>query len=226
MAGTVKGRAYDNATRHARSADTRRRILAAARASLVERGYRATTVAAIARDAGVHVDTIYELIGRKPVLLRELVELAISGGDRPVAADERDYVQAMRAEPDPARKLAIYAGAMRAIQERMAPLFIALQDAAGTDDDARAVWHDINARRAGNMRRLVGELADAGGLRPDLSIELAADVVWASASADVYVLLVGQRGWTGQQYQEWLEDLWGRYLLPDRPPRRAHRRQP
>src|SRR4051794_30381660 len=121
MAGPVK-RGYDNVSRRARSDETRTSILEAAHDLLISRGYRATTVAAIARAADVHVDTIYELVGRKPALLRELIERAISGTDRPVNPRDRDYVRAMAAEPDPVRKLIIYAGAVRRIQTRMAPL--------------------------------------------------------------------------------------------------------
>ena len=103
-------------------------------------------IADVAAAAGVHVATVYELVGRKPVLLRELIEQAISGVDHAVPADDRDYVVEMRAEPDPARQLTIYAGAMRAIQARLAPLLVALRDAATTDTDAAAVWHDISDR--------------------------------------------------------------------------------
>src|SRR4051812_49136934 len=115
MGADDRRRSYDRAGRRAASASTRRAILEAAHASLVRRGYRATTIAGIAEDAGVHVATVYELVGRKPVLLRELLEMAISGVDHALPAEQRSYVVAMRAEPDPARKLAIYAGAMRAI---------------------------------------------------------------------------------------------------------------
>src|ERR1700685_4408604 len=91
----VKRSAYDNAARQAKSRETRQRILDAARALIVERGYRASTISEIARRSGVHVDTVYELIGRKPVLLRELIEQAISGTDHAVVAEESEYVRAM-----------------------------------------------------------------------------------------------------------------------------------
>ena len=61
---------------------------------MVERNYRGTTIAEIARRADVHVDTVYELVGRKPVVLRELIEQAISGTDRAVVAEDRAYVKA------------------------------------------------------------------------------------------------------------------------------------
>ncbi len=218
MAPAVKRskRSYDNTSRQARSERTRRRILDAARDLLVTRGYRGTTIAQIASDAAVHVDTLYALVGRKPEILRELIELAISGADRPLAPEERDYVRRMRAEPDAARQLEIYASAVAAIQARMAPLFLALRDAAATEPEAEQVWHEISERRAANMRRLVAALGDEA-LRPGLGVDEAADIVWATASSELYTLLADERGWTLDQYEDWLADTWRRLLLEHDP---------
>lgn len=217
MARAVK-RSYDNTSRQARSEHTRRRILDAARNLLVTRGYRATTIAEIARQAGVHVDTLYALVGRKPEILRALIELAISGADRPLAPEERDYVQRMQAEPDPGRQLEIYAGAVAAIQARMAPLFLALRDAASTEPEAERVWREISERRATNMRRLVSALGDHA-LRPGLGLDEAADIVWATASSELYILLADERGWSLDHYEQWLADTWRRLLLERDPGR-------
>ena len=214
MPKEVKRREYDNAVRRAQSEETRQRIIDTAGAFMVERGYRSTTIADVARAAGVHVDTVYALVGRKPVLLRELIEQALSGVQRPVAAEERGYVKAMQAELDPARKLAIYAGAVREIQGRMAPLFMALRDASATEPEAREVWQAISDRRAANMRKLATELRAAGGLRAGLSVDEAADVIWATNSSELYVLLTVERGWSPDRYERWLTDTWCRLLLP------------
>ena len=206
-------RSYDATSRRARSAATRQRILEIARELLVEVGYRATTIAAVAARADVNVDTVYALVGRKPVLLKELIEQAISGTDSAVVAEERDYVKAVIAEADPAQKLVIYAAAVRQIQERMAPLFLALRDAAATEPEAQAVWREISDRRADNMRKLARDLSEAGGLRDDISIEVAADVIWAMNSSELYVLLTVERGWSSTQFEIWLADTWRRLLL-------------
>ncbi len=109
MSEPVKKRAYEAGRRHAASAATRQRIVDAARELILLRGYRATTISAVAERADVNVDTVYELIGRKPVLLRELIEQAISGQDHGVVAEERAFIVAIREEPDPAVKVAMYA---------------------------------------------------------------------------------------------------------------------
>lgn len=211
----VKKRPYDNRARLERSNETRQSILDAARFQMLERGYRATTIADIAQRAGVHVDTVYALVGRKPVLLRELIEHAISGADEVIPAEQRDYVSAIRAEPDPRRKLAIYANATREIHARLAPLLLALRDASTTEPEARAVWEEISERRAINMRELAKELNSVGGIRAGLSIGEAADTIWVTNSAEVYVLLTTERGWAPHRYERWLADTWSRLLLPD-----------
>jgi AcrR family transcriptional regulator len=213
----VKRRSYDNTGRRAESLATRQRIIDATRQLMLERGYRATTVAAIARAAGVHVDTVYELVGRKPVLVRELIEQALSGTDHAVPAEDRPYVAAIRAEPDPRRKIALYAAAVRAMQARLAPLVLAVRDASATEPEAREVWRQLSDRRATNMRTFVRDLQAAGGLREGLSIEEAADSVWATNSSDMYLLLTVDRGWSPDRYERWLTDTWHRLLLPTRP---------
>lgn len=213
MVKPVKRRSYDASERQTQSAETRQRVIDAARELFLDRGYRATTVAAIAAGAGVHPDSVYALVGRKPVVLRELIEQALSGTDHAVAGEDRDYVGRMRAEPDPARKLAIYAGAVRRMQARMAPMFLALRDASSTEPEAEAVWREISDRRAVNMRKLVRDLRDVGGLRPGLSVDQAADTVWAMNGPELYVMLTVDRGWSPLRFERWLADSWCRLLL-------------
>ena len=214
MADQVKrNRVYDASKRRDRSAETRQRILDAARGQFLERGYRATTIRAIAVQAGVSIDSVYELVGRKPLLLRELIEQAISGTDRTVVADQRGYVKAMVSATDPVEKLTIYAHAVRRIQARMAPLHLAVREASSTEPEAEEVWRAISERRAINMRSLVQDLKSTGRLRRDLSVDHAADVMWVTNSAELYVLLTADRGWSPQRYERWLVDSWCRLLL-------------
>jgi AcrR family transcriptional regulator len=213
MNEVVKPRRYDATTRQARSAATRQRIVDAARQLILEGGYRATTIAAIAARAGVNTDSVYTLVGRKPMVLRELIEQAVSGTDHEVVAEDRDYVKAIRAEEDPAKKLAIYARAVCETHQRLAPLFLALRDASSTETEAQEVWQEISRRRAANMRKFVRELRDSGGLRAGLSIDEGADIVWATNSSELYVLLVVERGWAVGRFERWLADSWRRLLL-------------
>jgi AcrR family transcriptional regulator len=206
-------RRYNSPRRVEQAAATRRAVLLAARELFVSAGYSATTIADIAERARVAPDTIYATVGRKPALLRELVETAISGTDQAVPAEQRDYVQRMIAAATAREKLAIYALAITAIQQRMAPVFRALRDAATTDDDCASLWTEIGERRATNMRRFAGDLRSTGDLRDDLTDDQVADIVWSMNAAEYWDLLVGERGWTPDQFAAWLTDAWTRLLL-------------
>jgi len=206
-------RAYDSSSRREAARSTREAIFAAARALFLDKGYAATTMQAIAQSAGIALDTVYASVGKKPALFALLVETAISGSDVAVPAEEREYVRAIRAEPDAARKLVLYAAALRRIQERLAPLFRVLQQAAPLDPSLQQLWNMVAERRAGNMKLLAEELASTGRLRRGLSITMAADILWSTNAPEFYLLLVEQRAWTPDAFEQWLRDAWSRLLL-------------
>ncbi len=218
MTRAVKTRPYDSTRRHAASHERRAAILAAARELFLERGYQRTTMAAVAQGAGVALDTVYELVGRKPDLFRLLLETSISGGTEPVPAEERGYVRQIHAEPTAAGKLSTYARALPAIHAQLAPLIAVVHAAATAEPEINRLWQGITHRRAANMRRLALELEATGELA--VSIDEAADVIWATNSPEFYVLLVHERGWSPDRYADWLTTSWQRLLLrqpaPDR----------
>jgi AcrR family transcriptional regulator len=209
MPGPVKRR-YDATGRRQAAARTRAAILDAARELFTERGYAATAMTAIADRAGVALDTVYAAAGRKPDLARLLIETAISGTGQAIPAEQRDYVRAIQAVPDARTKIAIYAAAITAIAPRMA-LVLAIIQQAPDEPELAQLWHQIAERRAANMRLFVADLATAAPLR--LDVDEAADIVWATNAAELYQLLVGQRGWTPQRYERFLTDTWQRLLL-------------
>lgn len=214
MSDNVNGRrAYRATQRSATAAATRRAVLDGAKDLFAERGYTATTVADIAERAAVAVDTLYATVGRKPQILRELVETALSGTGEVVPAQQREYVLAIRAASDVETKIATYAAAVTAIQSRLAPIFLALRDAAVSDAGCSALWREIGERRARNMREFAADLRATGRLRDDLTDDDVADVIWTMNAAEYWDLLVGQRGWRPEQFRDWLADAWSRLLL-------------
>src|SRR6476619_1900623 len=136
-------RRYNSPRRAEQAAATRRDILKAARELFVSKGYAAATIAEIARRAAVAVDTVYTAVGRKPALLREVLETAISGTDQAVPAGDRDYVAHIRAAHSARKKIETYVAALAEIQPRLAPVYLALRDAAATDPDSAATWREI-----------------------------------------------------------------------------------
>ena len=134
------------------------------------------------------------------------------GTGHAVPAEQRDYVKAIQAAPDAGTKIAIYAEAVTAIAPRLALVHSIIVHAAPAEPELAALWAEIAARRAANMRRFVADLATVTPLRLDPG--QAADIVWATNAAEMYQLLVGQRGWNPQQYERFLADTWRRLLLP------------
>jgi hypothetical protein len=102
---------------------------------------------------------------------------------------------------------------MVSIQARMAPLVVALRDAASADPSAMEIWNEFSNRRATNMRLLAAELRQAGGVRADLDDDDVADIIWATNSPELYLLLTRERGWNPERYGRWLADAWQRQLL-------------
>jgi AcrR family transcriptional regulator len=205
-------RSYHAPRRSEQAARTRHAILAAARDLFVSRGYAATTIAEIATRARVAVDTIYAAIGRKPALMRALVESAISGTDHTVPAEERDYVQRTIAATTAREKFAAYADGLVAVHRRLAPIFLSLRDAGAHDPDCSALWTEISERRAANMMRFAADLRATGEVRADLTDRDVADVIWSMNAAEYFDLLT-QRGWPADRIGAWLADAWARLLL-------------
>lgn len=187
----------------------------AARRLFLKQGYTATTMAAIAEAADVSIETIYLSIGGKPSLVRYLVETAISGADHPVPSLEREGVHEIRAEADPHLKLRMFAGMVRRLLERVAPMWQVVMEAVPSDAELRSLVVELKQRHVGSMRSVIEDLTEVGRLRPEISNQIAADVLWVMNSPEFYSLLVRGRGWSGERFESWLADAWQRLFLDD-----------
>src|ERR687886_790333 len=208
----VKSRTYTSAVRRERAAATRARVLTAARELFLQRGYVGTTAREIATRAGVSLDTVYAAAGRKPQIMLELVEQAISGQDRAVPAQARDYVQSVQQAAGARAKIETYAAALAVVLPRLAPLVQGLREAAPADADCARLWRGIADRRAANMLLFARDLRSTGELRADLEDAEVADLVW-STNAPEYYQLLAERGWTPERYRRLVVDMWTRVLL-------------
>lgn len=208
-------RRYDTTRRQATAQETRRRILDAALRLFLDRGYTRTTVEAIATEASVSIETVYLSVGGKASLVRYLVETAISGTDQPVQPRQRPGVMEIHAEPDPRLKLKLFARMVRPMLERLAPIWLVVLEAAPTDTELRSLVDQLLERRAASMRLVIKQLTENRPLRPEISKDVARDVVWAMNSPEFYRLMVVGCGWTGEIFEEWLADAWERLLFDD-----------
>lgn len=217
MTGQVKRRAYSGARRQREAAERRARVLRVGLERFLADGYHGTSMARVAREAGVAVDTVYATIGRKPQLLLAVHDLILGDGatdehGQPVPALQRQYVAEVRAARTAEEKIGRYADALGRLLPRTAPLLDALREAGATDPECRAVWESLEARRADNMRLFVADLRSTGQLRADLDDDLAADLVW-SMNAAPYFLSLARRGRTPEQYAELVRQVWVRTLV-------------
>lgn len=217
MTEGVNKRRYDASRRRAAAEQTRAAVLRAARELFTARGYAATPVAEIARVAGVSVDTLYETVGRKPQLLLAVHDMELAGGDAPVAAEQRGYVQQIRAAPTAVAKITAYTEALARLLPKTVPLLDSLRAAGEKDPACREVYQAVRDRRAANMRLFAADLRSTGELRDDLDDDTVADLVW-SMNAPEYFLLITSRGGTPERYAAMVRDVWIRTLLRN-PPR-------
>ncbi len=211
MSGDVKRR-YTSSVRAEQAAATQAAVLGSARRLFTTSGYAATSVAQIAADAGVNPDTVYAAVGRKPRLLLAVIDMVLGSSRHPVPAEERDYVQAVRAATTAREKIFVFVQALARLMPEVAPLFAALTQAALTDPECARVAQEVASRRAGNMRLFAADLRATGQLRDDLSDDDVADLVWTT-NAPEFFNLVAARGRTPAQYADLLADLWTRTLL-------------
>ncbi len=212
MTGKVNRRPYDGTGRQAAAAATRLGVLTAARDLFITQGYAETSVAAIAQRAQVAVDTVYASVGRKPQLLLAVHDMELAQGDEPVAAVDRDYVQAVRRAPTARLKITAYAEALGTVLPRTVPLLLALRAAGSTDDACREMFESVSRRRAANMLMFAADLRATGELRADLTDQWVADLVWSMNSPDYFELL-RTRGLSAEQYVGVITEVWTRTLL-------------
>jgi AcrR family transcriptional regulator len=202
--GVKARRAYNSPRRREQAAATRRAILEAAQRLFEEQGYGATTMDAIAAEAGVALKTVYVAFATKGGLLRALWDLLLKGDQDDAGVAERPWYRQVLDEPDPVRQLELNAHNARVVKERIAGVLGVIRTAAGSDPDGAALWALINADFHANQRVIVESLDRKGALRPGLGVDRAADLLWTFNHPDVWLLLVGERGWSPDEFERWL----------------------
>jgi AcrR family transcriptional regulator len=214
--GVKAKRRYDSPRRREQAVATRREILAAAQGLFEEQGYAATTVAAIADEARVALKTVYVAFETKSGVLRALWNLLLRGDEDNAPVAERDWYLEVLNEPDPERQLRLNARNARAVKERAGKVLGVIRSAAPSDPDIAALWSRIQTDFYENQRAIVKQLAKRKALRAGLDVKGATDILWTLNHPDVWLLLVGERGWTPAQFERWFADTICEQLLPSK----------
>lgn len=154
----------------------------------------------IADRAGVSQPTGYAVFGSKGGIVRALMQLLEDDAD---AAGWRPRIDA---EPDPGRKLELFARWSRHLYSTGRGLIAAIQHARGEPAIA-----DLHAQGDRNRRQWLGDVVTAigrsGALRPGLSETEAIDRAWTLTGFELYFRITDGFGWSDDAYEQWLSGL-------------------
>ena len=219
MTARVKRR-YDATRRREQARENHRRIIEAATSLFAARGYAGTSMTEIAAAAGVAVQTVYGAFGTKVNLLARAIDVGLAGDDAPVPMADREPVRQVMAEPDPYRTVEMYAALTAAISARAHGVVLAAWAAAPSDPAVAGLVAELDAQRLNGMtgaaRSLAAKATAAGCLAEDITEDDIRDALWIFNSAQLYGMLLRDRGWTPERYETWLARAWTRLLLTPR----------
>jgi AcrR family transcriptional regulator len=216
-----KTRPYRSSLRQQQAQLTRRTVFAVAHRLFLERGFAATTVAAVAAEAGVSTETIYASLGGKRGLLEGVIQATILRPDT-IPLRQQPTWPRIEAIANPHDRLAALVAFICEVLARTSPVHAVIRGAADSEEFAVALRQRLLEQRVtdirSNLRRTLPE-----GVRRGLSWRQATERFAALASPELHHLLTVQLGWTPHQYRDWLTELLDTELLdkpddrPDRP---------
>jgi AcrR family transcriptional regulator len=203
----IKKRPYKSLVRERHAGDTRHRIVEATRQLLLREGYAGMTIEAIALRARVSAQSVYAIFKSKTGILIELLDQSAFGPDY-----EEAVRRALSAE-DPETRLRLAAPIARQIHDAQSATFDLLRGARVVAPELAKLEQQRESLRYERQERMIMSLRAAGRLRPELNDATARDIFWALTGRDVYRMLVRERRWSSQKYQDWLADTLVHSLL-------------
>ena len=211
---TVVKRSYDASRRREQARERRLAVVLAARELFGRDGFRLTTIAAIAKHAGVSAESVYKGFGTKAALAKAVFDLELAGDDEPVPVAARPAMQAIRDEPDVRRKIAMFAAGLAQRQAASARVQILIRDGRHVDDSLAPVWDKLTDEGLTGMTMLGRHLLETGQLRDGMGLDEVRDVLWNYLAIDAYERLVLTQGWPPERYSAWLAHALTSALCP------------
>lgn len=207
-------RRYDSSRRREQATQTRAAILDAAERLFTDHGYAATSVPAIAKEAGVGLKTVYVAFSTKSGVLHQLWNVRLGGDDEPIPVIERPWFRSLLAEDDAARLVRTTARQSRITKQRAGAVMRIVRHAADIEPAIADLWHRIETEFRSVLGASIRRLAELDAL--SLDVETAIDIIWTLNHPDTWYLLVERCGWTPEQYERWLgETLCSQLLRTD-----------
>lgn len=197
-------RSYRSPLREDSARRTRVLVRDAAARLFTERGYVSTTVRDIADVAGVAVRTVFSAFpGGKAELFHEV--LAVTIESHPAVAADADRIGAERGGDPGERLLDEVVGFSCDVLERAGRLMLTAIESSGADEDMRKFADEGARASAVNAMTLAEGLAAHELLRPEISVQRAADVLFTALSPQVHSMLRRQCGWDLDEYRHWVK---------------------
>jgi AcrR family transcriptional regulator len=201
MSPSVK--TYNSPLRERQARQTRERILQAARETFRDRGYGATTLADIARAAGVAEPTVRAVFKTKPNLVEHLLRLAVRGEDNELQLHQREAFKRVLAATDPDTLLDRLADIAESLHPRSWDVFEIVRGAASSDPTIAKLHSERERLRHSNQTTIAKRLQELGALHAGTSVEAAADLLWLYTAPENFHMLVIERGWPIKRYRRW-----------------------
>jgi AcrR family transcriptional regulator len=213
MMSVVKStRPYDSRGRKAQADRNRHAALDAAERLFLEHGYAATSIAQIAQDAGLSVQTIYKVFGGKSGLVKGIYERGLLGQEGEPAYERSDAMRAQEVDP---RAIMLHWGELTTeVASVVSPIRLLIRSAALADREMAKLLRETDEDRLRRMRHHARFLKQRGYLREGITLREATDVLWTCSSVEIYDLLVLQRGWTHRRFAQFVADFMITALLP------------
>jgi AcrR family transcriptional regulator len=213
--GHVKNkRRYDSSGRQAQSRRNREAVLDAAERRFLADGYAATTIAAVAGEACVSVETVYKAFGGKSGLVGALYERGLAGRGTAPAFERSDEMR--EHETDPRTIMRNWGLLTAEVSSVVTPIRLLMRSAAVTDPDMAGLVEHSDSDRLQRMQHHARFMAERGYLRDGVTVAEATDVFWTCSSVEIYELLVLKRGWSKRRFARFVADLMIASLLPER----------
>src|SRR5215211_1748241 len=191
---------YDSPLRRRQAAETRAKVVEAARGLFAERGFAATTIADVAREAGVSEQTVYGGFGGKQGLVLALVDLIDRDSDIPA------LVGRLLASQDPDEVLELAVRIPRSVVESSGDLVVALAGAAATDEAAAAAIAEGRKRHDAGLGQSVARLHEMGALREGVDIAEAGAAFAALTNDEMFAVLQTRHGWDLDACERWMRE--------------------
>ncbi|MBL8088997.1 MAG: TetR family transcriptional regulator [Anaerolineales bacterium] len=208
-------RKYDSSRRKAQAFETHQQILEAADRLFTINGYSGTSIEAIAQKASVAPETIYVTFKNKKTILSMLIKTSILGDDdNPVPVMLREQIREVAEEKNQKRQIQMFAKRIHLLMSRVAQLLEVMKSASKTEPEIKRLSKKYADGRFHGMGFFIDCVMANGVLRNKLDKLTATETVWLLTSAEVYNLLIVERGWSGEEYEVWLSQTLTDFLLP------------